>query len=288
MDTTIPPLASIGIDIGKEVFHVVGFSTDGRIAFRRKIKRLSLVETFKRLPPSIVGMEACLSAHFVSRALRQLGHEPRIIPAIYVRSLIAGLYADWIALVERVDSIANEIEKISEKEANLPAPHERSRHWPPDLDRRGRSHWYRRGIRTRARFRGMAWSRATPVQHRWPIYPGPHLQERQQVSQNPVHTGRKRHPDAPAQLGAFQLRSMASKRSSPAPSQQVGNRPGQQTGADRMEHLAQREGLRHPSSRGDSYLSPLHPSSRQRERMERIDERIKSLVTQMVARQPVR
>jgi transposase len=42
MDTTsIPPLASIGIDIGKEVFHVVGFSTDGRIAFRRKIKRLA-------------------------------------------------------------------------------------------------------------------------------------------------------------------------------------------------------------------------------------------------------
>ena len=47
MDTTIPPLASIGIDIGKEVFHIVGFSTDGRIAFRRTIKRLALVETFK-------------------------------------------------------------------------------------------------------------------------------------------------------------------------------------------------------------------------------------------------
>jgi transposase len=61
MDATIPPLASISIDIGKEVFHVVGFSTDGRIAFRRKIKRLSLVEAFKRLPPSIVGMEARLS-----------------------------------------------------------------------------------------------------------------------------------------------------------------------------------------------------------------------------------
>ena len=45
MDTTIPPLASIGIDIGKEVFHVVGFGTDGRIAFRRRIKRLALVET---------------------------------------------------------------------------------------------------------------------------------------------------------------------------------------------------------------------------------------------------
>src|SRR3954451_20902657 len=51
MDTSIAPLASIGIDIGKEVFHVVGLSTDGRIAFPRKIKRLALVETFKNLPP---------------------------------------------------------------------------------------------------------------------------------------------------------------------------------------------------------------------------------------------
>lgn len=65
MDTTTP-LASIGIDIGKEVFHVVGFVTDGKIAFRRKIKRLALVETFRRLPPSVVGMEACLSAHFAA------------------------------------------------------------------------------------------------------------------------------------------------------------------------------------------------------------------------------
>jgi hypothetical protein len=38
MDTTLAPLASIGIDIGKEIFHIVGISTDGRIAFRRKIK----------------------------------------------------------------------------------------------------------------------------------------------------------------------------------------------------------------------------------------------------------
>src|SRR5882757_9726902 len=95
MDTTIPPLASIGIDIGKEVFHVVGFSTNGKIAFRRKIKRLALVETFKRLPPSVVGMEACLSAHFVSRALRQLDHEPRIIPAIYVKPFVKGQKNDY-------------------------------------------------------------------------------------------------------------------------------------------------------------------------------------------------
>ena len=43
----LPSLASIGIDIGKEVFHIVGFGTDGKIAFRRKIKRLALAETFR-------------------------------------------------------------------------------------------------------------------------------------------------------------------------------------------------------------------------------------------------
>jgi transposase len=92
---TTTPFASIGIDIGKEVFHVVGFGTDGKIAFRRKIKRLALLEVFKQLPPSIVSMEACLSAHFVSRALRQFGHQPRIIPAIYVKPFVKGQKNDY-------------------------------------------------------------------------------------------------------------------------------------------------------------------------------------------------
>jgi transposase len=95
MDSTTSPLASIGIDIGKEVFHIVGFSTDGKVALRRKIKRLALTETFKKFPPCVVGMEACLSAHFVSRALRQLGHEPRIIPAIYVKPFVKGQKNDY-------------------------------------------------------------------------------------------------------------------------------------------------------------------------------------------------
>jgi transposase len=95
MDTTVAPLASIGVDIGKEVFHLVGFGTDGKITFRRKIKRLALIETFKKLPPCVVGMEACLSAHFVSRALRKLGHEPRIIPAIYVKPFVKGQKNDY-------------------------------------------------------------------------------------------------------------------------------------------------------------------------------------------------
>src|SRR5215211_3121228 len=66
-----------------------------RIAFRRKIKRLALLEGFKQLPPSIVSMEACISAHFVSRALRQFGHQPRIIPAIYVKPFVKGQNNDY-------------------------------------------------------------------------------------------------------------------------------------------------------------------------------------------------
>jgi transposase len=80
-------LTVMGVDIGKDVFHLVGFDHQGKVAFRRKIKLLALVKTFKGLLPCIVGMEACLSAHFVARSLRKLGHEPRIIPAsIRVRS----------------------------------------------------------------------------------------------------------------------------------------------------------------------------------------------------------
>jgi len=94
-DTITTPLTSVGIDIGKDLFHIVGSGTDGKIAFRWKIKRLSLADAFKKLPPCIVGMEACLSAHFVSRTLRILGHEPRIIPAIYVKPFVKGQKNDY-------------------------------------------------------------------------------------------------------------------------------------------------------------------------------------------------
>ena len=85
----------IGIDIGKDVFHLVGFDADGNITLRRKIRRLALTDVFKKLPHCIVGMEACLSAHFVSRTLRRLGFDPRIIPAKYTRPFIKGQKNDY-------------------------------------------------------------------------------------------------------------------------------------------------------------------------------------------------
>jgi transposase len=95
MKPKMESLAVIGIDIGKEVFHLVGFGVDGKIGFRRRIRRLGLRDVFEKLPPCIVGMEACLSAHFVSRVLRGLGHAPRIIPAIYVKPFLKGQKKDY-------------------------------------------------------------------------------------------------------------------------------------------------------------------------------------------------
>jgi hypothetical protein len=89
------PLASIGIDIGKEVFRVVGVSTDSRNAFRRKIKRLALAETFRALPPCVAGMKACPSAHFVSLVLiyavdqsltaRVTSRRSSVLPCLFAR-----------------------------------------------------------------------------------------------------------------------------------------------------------------------------------------------------------
>jgi len=96
-------LMSIGIDIGKDTFHLVGFDHSGQRVLRQKFKRLALAATFEELPRCVVGMEACLSAHFLSRTLRKLGFEPRIIAAIYVKPFSKGQkndYNDAEAIVE--------------------------------------------------------------------------------------------------------------------------------------------------------------------------------------------
>src|SRR6516225_7217223 len=89
----------IGVDIGKEVFHLVGFAADGEIAFRRRIRRLGLKDAFEKLPRCIVAMVACLSAYFVSRTLRALGHEPRTIVKPFVKGQ-KNDYSDAEAIAE--------------------------------------------------------------------------------------------------------------------------------------------------------------------------------------------
>ncbi|MGM5028250.1 hypothetical protein AB8B02_18650 [Tardiphaga sp. 862_B3_N4_1] len=80
--------------MGKDVFHLVDFGTDGKIAFRQD-QATSPCWDVQEAAAMHRGMGACLSAHFVSRVLRQLGHEPRIIPAIYVKPFVKGQKNDY-------------------------------------------------------------------------------------------------------------------------------------------------------------------------------------------------
>jgi transposase len=78
-------IAVIGIDIGKNSFHVVGHDQRGAIVLRQKWSRGQVEARLANLPPCRIGMEACVGAHHLSRKLQLLGHNARLMPAKYVR-----------------------------------------------------------------------------------------------------------------------------------------------------------------------------------------------------------
>jgi hypothetical protein len=83
-------IAVIGIDIGKNSFHVVGLDARGTIVLRQKGSRGQVEVRFSNLPPCVIGMEACVDAHHLSRRLKALGHDARLMPAKYVRPYSKG------------------------------------------------------------------------------------------------------------------------------------------------------------------------------------------------------
>src|SRR5258708_13997707 len=83
-------IAFVGIDIGKNSFHVVGLDRSGAIVLRQKWSRGQVEARFANLPPSLVGMEACVGAHHLSRRLKALGHDARLMPAKNVRPYSKG------------------------------------------------------------------------------------------------------------------------------------------------------------------------------------------------------
>jgi transposase len=76
---------TIGIDLGKTVFHLVGLNLRGEVVVRKKFSRKQLLHFTANLKVELIGMEACGGAHFLGRALREQGHEVRLMPAQYVK-----------------------------------------------------------------------------------------------------------------------------------------------------------------------------------------------------------
>jgi transposase len=85
----------VGIDIGKNSFHVVGLDQRGAIVLRQKWSRGQVEARFANMPPCLIGMEACVGAHHLSRKLTALGHDARLMPAKYVRPYSKGQKNDF-------------------------------------------------------------------------------------------------------------------------------------------------------------------------------------------------
>jgi transposase len=78
-------ITSVGIDLGKTTFHLVALDEHGKVVDRKKYSRKQLLAYTANLQSSLIGIEACGGAHFLGKALRQQGHEVRLIPAQFVK-----------------------------------------------------------------------------------------------------------------------------------------------------------------------------------------------------------
>jgi len=71
----ITAIATVGIDIGKNSFHVIGLNQRGAIVLRQKWSRGQVEARLANMPRCLIGMEACVGAHHLSRKLKELGHD---------------------------------------------------------------------------------------------------------------------------------------------------------------------------------------------------------------------
>ncbi|MGY3613940.1 IS110 family RNA-guided transposase [Bradyrhizobium sp. USDA 10063] len=81
-------VTTIGLDLAKQVFQVHGADAEGAPQFNRKLRRADVLRFFEKLPPCLVGMEACASAHYWAREIAALGHDVKLLPPQYVKPFV--------------------------------------------------------------------------------------------------------------------------------------------------------------------------------------------------------
>ena len=79
---------TIGVDLAKNVFQVHGVDAEGDVVIGRQLRRSRVLPFFKKLPPCLVGMEACATAHHWARQLIEFGHEVKLMPPHYVKPYV--------------------------------------------------------------------------------------------------------------------------------------------------------------------------------------------------------
>ena len=81
-------ITTLGIDLAKSVFQLHGVGADGRVLLRRQLRRSQMLEFFQRLPPCLIGIEACASAHYWTRELTKFGHDIRLMQPSHVKGYV--------------------------------------------------------------------------------------------------------------------------------------------------------------------------------------------------------
>ena len=99
-------LHTIGIDLGKTVFHLVGLDLRGEVVVRKKFSRTQLLRFTANVRVELIGLEACGGSHFLGRALRDQRHEVRLIPAQYVKPYVKTNKSDYIDAEAIAEAVA--------------------------------------------------------------------------------------------------------------------------------------------------------------------------------------
>src|ERR1700756_273696 len=99
-------IRSVGIDLGKTTFHLVTLGDNGKVLLKKKFTQKQLIAFTANLRTCLIGMEACSGSHFLGRALREQGHDVKLIPAQFVKPFVKSNKNDFIdaeAIAEAVD-----------------------------------------------------------------------------------------------------------------------------------------------------------------------------------------
>jgi transposase len=99
-------IRSVGIDLGKTSFHLVALGEKGKVLLKKKFTQKQLIAFTANLQTCLIGMESCSGAHFLGRALREQGHDARLMPAQYVKPYVKSHKNDFVdaeAIAEAVE-----------------------------------------------------------------------------------------------------------------------------------------------------------------------------------------
>ena len=97
---------SVGIDLGNTTFHLVALGAAGKVLVKKKFTQKQLLIYTANLQTSLIGLEACASAHFLGRALRKQGHDVKLIPGQFVKPFVKSNKNDFVdaeAIAEAVE-----------------------------------------------------------------------------------------------------------------------------------------------------------------------------------------